>query len=462
MPATFNASNAEILNTVREYAPNDYQSRVPAVTQASVKMAFDALNSYLPDWNVFFDVLLNRIGRTIIRQKSFTNPLKPFKQATMRYGTTTQEIATNLIRAKGYDKYAVDVWTLAEPEIWTFYHKMNVKHRYDITVPMDDVLRGAFTEGTDLAAFLNAILAAPMNSQENDEFLMMVDLLREHKEHGGMVDGDSGFYNINMPDFSKLTAHADLEDAARQLTREVRRLNTNLDYYSADYSPAGRAQGYMTKTDNSVLIIDSLVDSVLTVDMRAYMFNAAAGDILADRIVVLPKMPVEGMSAALVDEDFFMVLDNLSPVMLDMPMNAKNMTRNYFLHVWQTMSTSKLANAISFSTDEQTNLELTTPTYTAVTLVDAAGNTESTTFKAGEVIGLTAKVTGTGAFNPAVSFTVKTFTGAGKAYTLPADVFVDSRGNLHTGSTKTGDIIEVTATSVGDNTKSATYKATLA
>ena len=456
----FNASNAEILNTVRQYAPNDYQTRVPAVTQASVQMAFDALNSYLPDWNVFWDILLNRVGRTIIRNKSFNNPLKPFKQATMRFGTQVQEISTNLIKAKGYDKYAVDVWTMSEPELWTFYHKMNVKHRYDITVPMEDVLRGAFNEGSDLAALLNAVLAKPMDSMENDEFLMMVDVLREHDLHGGL-DGDSGFYNIQMPDFSTLANHADLEDAARQLVREVRRLNTNLRYYSADYSPVGRAQGFMTKTDNSILLIDSTVDAVLTVDMRAYMFNEQAGDLLADRIVVLPKLPVEGTSAMLVDEDFFMCFDNLSPVMLDMPLNAKNMTKNYFLHVWQTMSSSKLANAIKFSKEPTTDLSTAKPTYTAVTLTDDTGAKTSTTFTHGDTIALTATVTGTGAFNPAVAFKVETFNGSGKAYTLPADVFVDSRGNLHTGSASAKDVIKVTATSIGDNTKSASYTATL-
>ena len=80
------ATNAEILNTVRQYAPSDYQSRVPAVTQGNVADAIKALNAYTPDWNVFWSVLLNRIALTVVRQKSFTNPLGYLKRSSLRWG----------------------------------------------------------------------------------------------------------------------------------------------------------------------------------------------------------------------------------------------------------------------------------------------------------------------------------------------------------------------------------------
>ena len=37
-------TNAQILDTVRKYAPNDYQQRIPATTQGSVAETLRAMN----------------------------------------------------------------------------------------------------------------------------------------------------------------------------------------------------------------------------------------------------------------------------------------------------------------------------------------------------------------------------------------------------------------------------------
>lgn len=452
------ATNAEILNTVREYAPDEYQKRVPAVTQGNVKDAIDALNSYTPDWNIFYDVLLNRIGLTLLRERSFTNPLGNLKRSSMRWGTQIQEMQVNLLRAKNYQKDAINVWGLEgrEPDIHVKYHTMNRQDKYELQVPMAEPLRGAFTENTNLAGLLNSIVSQPKNSDENDEFLLMMQLLKHYNDF-------QGFYNIQVDDIKNA---ADPAAAGRKLVKAVRAMDTKLKYYSTDYSYEGRNAGLATLTDSSLLIIDADTDAALTVDMLAYMFNSEDGKLIADRIVRVPKLPVAGAQAMLVDQDFFLCADNLGPMTLNGPMNPLNMTQLYVLHHWETLSYSLFANAIMFSTLPDTDVARLESTVTGVTLKDAAGGVSSTItptldlatgyVKAPEVK-LVAEVQGTNNPSQAVAYTLKAFDGRGHVKSLPADCFVDSMGVFHAGHAKSGTKVRITATSIANGAFSADY-----
>ena len=94
-----------------------------------------------------------------MRQKSFTNPLSQFKRSSMRYGTQIQEMQVNLLRAKSYEKDALNIYGLEgrEPDIHVKYHTMNRRDKYEITLPMEQVLAGAFDGSEDLSAMLSLI-----------------------------------------------------------------------------------------------------------------------------------------------------------------------------------------------------------------------------------------------------------------------------------------------------------------
>lgn len=452
------ATNAEIFNTIRSYAPDDYKSRVPAVTQASVADAVQALNSYTPDWNVFYNILLNRITTTLVRQRSFTNPLAQFKRASQRYGTQIQEMQVNLLRAKTYEKDAMNIYGLEgrEPDIHVKYHTMNRRDKYEITLPMEQVLSGAFDGSTDLSAMINSCLAQPMNSDQNDEFLLMLELYKHYQDF-------QGFYNVHIEKI-------DGADSARSLVKAVRAMNTKLRYYSTDYSAEGRNAGLATLSDSTMLLIDADTDATLTVDMRAYMFNAAAGDLIADRIITVPKLPIPGCHAILTDVDFLLCQDNIPALTLTAPINPQNMTQPVVMHHWQTLSYSLFANAIMFSTLPDTDVTRLESTVTGVTLLDAKGSDSGTVlptldtrtgYASTPAVKLVATVKGNNTPSQAVRYELRAYNGKGRGIALPANCYVDSQGVLHTGAAPAGAVIKVTATSIQDERYSATYTATV-
>lgn len=452
------ATNAEIFNTIRNYAPSDYQSRVPAVTQATINDAISALNDYTPDWNVFYNILLNRIATTLVRQKSFTNPLAQFKRSSIKYGTQIQEMQVNLLRAKSYDKNAMNIYGLEgrEPDIHVKYHTMNRRDKYEITLPMEQVLSGAFDGSEDLAALLNSCLAQPMNSDQNDEFLLMLNLFKHYQDF-------TGFYNVQIDPITDA-------DSARKLVKAVRVMNTNLRYYSTDYSAEGRNAGLSTLSDSTMLLIDANADATLTVDMLAYMFNAEDGKLIADRIIRVPKLPVAGASAFLVDTDFLLCADNIPALTLTAPINPQNMTQPVVMHHWETLSYSLFTNAIMFSTMADTDVTRLESTVTGVTLTDAEGRDSGTVmptldtrtgYASTPSVKLLATVTGNNSPSQAVRYELRAFNGRGRGIALPANCYVDSTGTLHTGAAKAGTIIKVTATSIQNEQFSATYTATV-
>lgn len=459
------ATNAEILNTVRQYAPDDYKSRVPAVTQGNVANAIKALNAYTPDWNVFWSILLNRIALTVVRQKSFTNPLGYLKRSSMRWGTTIQEMQVNLLRAKEYQKDAVNVFGLEgrEPDIHVKYHTMNRKDKYEMALPLEQVLFGAFTSDTQLSALLNSCLAQPMNSDQNDEFILMLNLLKHYQDF-------QGFYNVHIDDIAGAPDRDKAVERCEKLATAVRAMNTKLRYYSTDYAAEGRNAGLATLTDKSLLIISADVDAVMTVQMRAYMFNEQDGKLIADRIIVVPKIPINGVQAILVDEDFFLCADNLAPFTLTAPVNPNNLTQLSVMHHWETLSYSLFANAVMFSTMGDTKVMSIDSTVNDVTLLDAQGENNSTIqptldLSTGYItlpeIKLVAAVTGTGSPNQAVRFELASYDGKGHVTALPADCYVDSYGTFHAGHAKSGAKVVVKAISIADPSKAGVYTVTV-
>lgn len=453
-----NLTNAQILDTVRKYAPNDYKERIPATTQGSVAATLQAMNAYTPNWDVFWNVFLGRIGRTQINDRmNFTNPLAKLKRPALRYGRTMQEVQTNLIKARAYDAKAENVFGREgrEPDIHQIFHTENRRDKYTINIPMEDVLRGSFIEGESISAFFNSLTEAPIASANNDEYLLMRSLTETY-------DNLWGFWNIHVDDLHNLGN--DLNTQVERGIKLIRAMNatyTKMKYFRTEYSPEGRNKGLATKSNRLIAIIDADVNAALEAANMSFAFHNEGQKIVADDIIVLDELPISGCQALLLDEEWFQVADTLGPLSMVAPMNPDNLSYNTFYHVWQVLSYSLFLGATMFSTRPDSEITAAKATYTGVTLTDAAGNTSST-IQPGEEVQLIAKVTGTNSPNQAVVYSIKAFNGRGAVQTLPAEMFVDSNGVFHSGNCHDIDKVTIAATSVADSQHQALYTVTVA
>ena len=353
-----NMDNVQLLNTVRQYCPQDYQNRVPAVTQGNIESAIRAFQTYTADWDTFLGVFLQKIGLQVIRKSEFTNPFSPFKMAPMRLGSKIEEVAINLQKAHAYKNNCYDVFNGDLPDTRVNWHSTNRHDYYSVQAPLEDVMRQAFISEYSLSQYLGSLVDNLITSDQADEYLIFKELFAEYAEN-------EGFYNVQVAD---VLSAADKAAASRALVSKMRGMYRKVKFPSANYSPEGRNAGLVTVGRDMVLVMTADVEAVIDVESLAAAFHMDKADFLADNVVIIDEWPrgFSGVQALLVDRDFFMVTDTLR-TMQPAPINPCNLSQSYFYHVWEIISYSRFVPAISFSTASSTSLPATPAAVTSFT-----------------------------------------------------------------------------------------------
>lgn len=463
MPTNINMDNVQLLNTVRQYAPFDYQNRIPAVTQGSIESALKGFRSYTPDWDTFFGVFLQKIGLQVIRKAQFTDPFSPFKMQPMRLGSKIEEIAINLQRAHAYKNNCYDVFNADLPDTRVNYHSLNRADVYQVQAPLREIMQQAFTSDYSLSQYLGSLVDNLIVSEQADEYLLFKKLMAEYQEN-------EGYYNFNIS-VSPATNPAEF---SRALVRGIRSMYRTVKFPSNKWSAEGRAAGLTTVGGDMVLIIDAATEAMVDVESLAAAFHLDKGDFLADNVVVIDEWPRElaGTYALMVDRDFFVVSD-LFRTMQPAPINPCNLSQSFYYHVQSVISYSRFVPALRWSTDAATNLDSTPATVTGITItmdtnarvgyVSGNGTEDSPAlFTAPGSVRLIATGAGdigtdTGYDLDSVEWSVTMYGGSGERYALsPSDTHIDRNGILTIGKTaKPDEGIAITATSVATPNRSA-------
>ena len=433
-------NNSTILAKAWLAGTNDFQQRVPDPTIAGVKATMDALfqpmNSML--FNQFMDILINRIGFTYVRQQAYKNPLAVFKGTKLSYGSTIQEIAPKWIKAHSYDDQNETLLKLHRPEAQVWYHSQNRRDQYPISVNVDE-LRTAFTDETGLNKLVASIMTTPQNSDEYDEYRIMLQLIAEYETRWG-------FYKHH------LTSMPTDETSGKELLTALQTYGGKLQFPSSLYS--GTEIPVFAKPDELVLITTPEAQAGLNVNTLAGLFNVDLAQVKY-RVVLVDEFPIAGAVALLTTEDFFVCSDTLYSTTSFW--NPQTLTTNYYLNHWGVYSVSPFVPAILFTTEDESTVTPTiTQTVSGITL-----EAEKESMKAGESQQLTVKLTGT--INPetpdvyvapnAATYEIVAKTSDGDPVDLNSRTRVDVYGVLHVQKTglKAGDVITVTANSAYTN-----------
>lgn len=446
-------NNSTILDRIWLSGTNDYQQRIPQTTQNDIAATQAAL--FAPEnlnlYNQFVDALVNRIGSTYVHQQEWRNPLRIFKKDMLRYGDKAQEIAVKWIRSHSYADDREDVFKMYRPDANVWFHTVNRREFYPITVNRDE-LEFAFTEEYGLNSFVAGIMQAPQNSDEYDEYRIMLELLAYYEDN-------FGFYKHT------LSAAPSDETTAKELLVELRAYAGNLRFPSSRYN-AGliRDVPVFANPDELVVLMTPRTNAVIDVMALAAAFNMDR-ETIQQRIVMVDEFPVPNAVALLTTTDFFQCRDKLNQTTSQY--NPLTLGTNYFLHRWGMYSVSPFVPAILFTTDTGTNIPTVTMTANGITL-----NAASETASAGDDVQLTINLTGTVSpedhpievLPDAAIFSVGITRVGEDDNTLAvsdARTWVDEYGVLHVGENLiANDVITVTATSAYINPSGATEKFT--
>lgn len=339
-----------ILNTIRANNSAMYQERIPEATVQNMKDVGNAIMSYQACTNEFLDALVNRIAFVIVSNRRYKNPLAILKKGSKPFGTDIEEIMTNPAAAVAFNGSATDdMLKVTKADVKTAFHRMNRQDKYPVSISTPQ-LQKAFTNAGEFGSFVNSVISAMYSGDEMDEYLLMRNLVSDGIKENKVKC-------ITLPE-----SYDGSEESCKALVKLLKTLSANFTFMSEGYNGYNvlNAAGIAAKTitpaktwtpkDNQVLLIRADVDACTDVEVLAKAFNMEKADFLARKIVV-DSFGDENTLAFICDDAIFKVMDDLYQVRsFD---NGSNLTTNYWLHHWQTMSLSLFGNGVAIQNPAQ-------------------------------------------------------------------------------------------------------------
>lgn len=434
-----------ILNALRNNASNNYKDYVPPITDVSELKQIGKIIMDVPALqNEFLNALINRIALVRITSKMFDNPWARFKKGFLEYGETIEEVFVDLINVYEFDAETAEteLFKRVNPDVRAAFHVMNYRKFYKVTIERQKLAK-AFLSASGMNDLITYIMTAIYTSASYDEFLTMKYMLARNILAGRM-------YPIEIASVS--------EANMKSIVTTVKGTSNLLEFPSRKYNPAGVFQ-HTDKADQYILI-DTQFDASMDVNVLASAFNMDRAQFMGNRVAIdgfgnldnerlaelfaddpyYVEISDEELAAlneiplAVVDENFWMVYDNLNE--FREVENGQGLYWNYFYHQWKTFSTSPFSNAIVYVPEA--------PAVTSVTVTPATASVS-----AGTSLALTTVVEVTGYAPQTVTYESDN-----------DDVTITEGGVVQIGSDVSGTVV-ITVTSTYDETKTDTVTLTV-
>ena len=338
-----NNNGVRAFNYIRSNSSDSFRSVVPSATANNIGTLQNILfnDAYQPMLNEFIGNLINRIALTIVRNKSFSNPLSVFKKGSVPLGTDIQEIYTNPANAESYeysDSAMAKLLTITDPDTKVAYYRRNRQDLFTKTISREG-LQGAFASWEDFEDFISSITTSLYSGNYIKEFKYTKDLIDGAYENGKVIVE---------------TVSAPVDNAtSKAFVKKVRGLFAKMSFPSTSYNAYSKFNQTdtpittWTDSDRVVLIIKADVMAEIDVETLSQAFNLSYSDLQA-RIVQVDSFKNEEIQAIICDEAFLQIYDNI--FRFDEFYNARTMSWNYYLHAWGTYAISPFANAVVLAT----------------------------------------------------------------------------------------------------------------
>lgn len=419
---------AKVFNVIRANSSQVYMNTVPQATTDNIQTLSNILfnDAYQPMLNEFVNNLINRIALTIVRNKSFNNPLAIFKKGSVPLGTDIQDIYENPAEAESYEysnTAMAKLLTITDPDTHVAYYRRNRKDLYTKTITREG-LQGAFVSWDKFEDYINAITQSLYSGNYIDEFKYTKELI------DGAYDNDKVIVETVSAVSNEATAKAFIKKA-RALYSKMKLPSTSYNAYSK-FSGAKGTITTWTDEDRIVFITTADIMATVDVDVLAAAFNMDKANFLG-RVIEVDSFANEEIQAVICDESWLQIYDNL--LRFDEFYNARVMAWNEYLHAWGTFAISPFANAVVLATavpkpataiatdetsysvvEEATDTVTVTPTPADSTTEFSYTSSDDEVFTVTQLTNLTATITGVGAGTG--TLTIKGDNGLTKSVTV--------------------------------------------
>ena len=331
-----------MLNTIRANQGKQYQDRIPVATDTNFKEVGTALLTYDEQKNEFLNAFIHKICWQESISRKYSNPWAVLKKGTKPYGGMKEQRHVNPVKGKEFDGSNVsDMLEVNKPDVKTVLFQRNRQSKYPISIS-DAQLRTAFLNPGEFASFHQDVLNAMYSGDEMDEYLLMRQAVGDAIS-GGKIK----------------TIEIDYDGDTAALVKGVQTISRYFKYESSEYAgynlqfaddiESGTVTPVVTwcPTDKQVLLIREDVDVETDIDVLAKAFNMDKTNFTQRKVGVDTfGTGNEDVLCVLADEGWFDFEDELYKV--SNFFNGSNLVTNYWLHHWEKIGLSPLANAVAF------------------------------------------------------------------------------------------------------------------
>lgn len=402
--------------------------------------------------NAFLNTI-NVIGLTVITRNMWEDPWQNFtNKGTIARGQQMREIFVELANIYDYNEnidMVEDFLNNEVPNVFNYIHELNYQKYYKTTTS-DDQLAMAFTYEDGLFDLIDAIIGSLNKSYQYDNYIVSKYMLCRRILDGTMT-------SVEIPDYDTLSPD--------DIVTFIKGYSNKMTFMKPFYNPAGVRKA--TPFKDQYLLADADFEASLTTqvlaksyfkDEASFKTNLALVDgyaehdiprlkeILGDAFVEFTEdelNQLKSIPCSIIGIDFFQnrnySFDNQSDTKKTEFTNPQNLKTNHWLHCWKILSTSPFENSIVFTKNK--------PSVTSVVITPL-----TSTLSAGSQLQLNTKVVTKGFANKAVIWEVD----SEKASITQSGLLQISSGAL------AGETINVTATSIFDDTKKSTAVITIA
>lgn len=334
---------AKVFNVIRANSTEVFMNTVPSATKDNIQVIKNILfnDSYQPMLNEFVTNLINRIGLTIIRNKSYNNPLAIFKKGSVPLGTDIQDIYENPAEAEQYEysnTAMAKLLTITDPDTHVAYYRRNRQDLYTKTIAREG-LQGAFVSWEEFENYIAGITNSLYSGNYIDEFKYTKQLVDGAYDAGKVIQ--------------KVVTLPTSEATSKAFLKEVRALYDMMTFPSTDYNAYSKFSGAKgtvttwTDAERICLIIRADVMAEVDVDALASAFNIDKANFIG-RVIKVDKFENDEILGVVCDESWLQIYDNI--FRFDEFYNARTMSWNEYLHAWGTYAICPFANAVALVT----------------------------------------------------------------------------------------------------------------
>lgn len=290
--------NNQILKQVINNMPNQHKEMLINENGdvLETNLLLDVFNDYPITKNEFINTLTNKVAKTIIFSKVYTNPLAELKQGVIEYGDSIEELFVEMAQMKNFNEHWNNSSTVEgdlirdlKPKVQALYLKKNIDKKFKTSVS-DKHLRKAFTNKYGLDSLLQQIINSLLNSINHNEFDFMKNTLfravdgisYEGVKLNTLVSNGKPMNAIEIPNY---------DNRPSDLVEQIRCIASNYGFMSDEYNMAN-VKTFTNKKD-LVLITTPCVSAKLDVNVLAHAFNVNSSNIQT-KVIQVDKLDIRG------------------------------------------------------------------------------------------------------------------------------------------------------------------------